>query len=286
MNRIVFFLAAFLLVCIPFAGCNRQPPVRPRVGLYSWKAGSVTQDSGALFQTLSDIGATEIYQHFSSKLPSEDIYSFLQAAAQREIAVYALTGSPEWGLDAQGEAMLEEIASTAKLNRDAPRGAGLAGIVLDVEPYLTDEWDEDPGSVMDTYLSAMKKAYGAASKEGLKVIACIPYYYDEKGYTERLRALVRDSCDGVAVMNYNKRDEPGQIETEVSLAEEYGKPAFQIYELQPPGQYGLTENNTYYSDGLQSVQESFSALREALPYADLHMALHEFEALREVLGHG
>ena len=50
-----------------------------------------------------------------------------------------------------------------------------------------------------------------------------------------LEQIVKEGCDGIAVMNYNRADEYGQMETEVELAEKYGKKVICIYELHGTG---------------------------------------------------
>lgn len=277
MKRVILMVLAWGILAMGAGGCS---PLKqgPEWGLFSWKSGEVSQPAG-LWQLCKKAGVTQVYQSFSSKLTEQEAQAFLQEAASNKIEVYFLTGSPEWGLDPLAEHLLEQVESAAALNR---AGEGkLRGVVLDVEPYLTDAWDEDPDTTMDTYVSAMELAYEAARKEKLRCIVCIPYFYDTKGQEAGLERLISSCCDAVAVMNYQKADEAGQLARETELAERYGKELIQIYELQEPGDHGLTERNTYHGDGLEAVERSRASLLERYP--GLSFAYHDYPSLRALV---
>ena len=107
---------------------------------------------------------------------------------------------------------------------------------------------------MDDYRSAVEKAKKAGADgiivdqenyelltENLEqletdfpVIACVPFWLEDEDEERIIKA-----SDGIAVMNYLKMGEREQIETELELCQEYGKPIVTIYELQPPGTYDL-----------------------------------------------
>lgn len=275
-------LAALALVCA-ISGCA-SPPAVSGSGLFSWSeealAGTARDE---LFRDMAACGLTVLYQSIPGDAEADAVGDFLRAAAEREIAVYLLTGAPDWGLDPSGGRMTEAVERCAQYNRGLPAGTGLRGVMMDAEPYLTEEWDIDPAGAMDAYVSGMAAAREAARGAGLQYVACIPWFYEEKGLAEALGRLIATGCDGLAVMNYQKRNEAGQIETEVALAREAGIPVTVIYELQAPGGHGLTERNTYHSDGLGAVAESFRALEARFGGDALFYALHDSRALQEVL---
>ena len=160
---------------------------------------------------------------------------------------------------------------------------GPVGLVLDVEPYLTDTYRKNPKRTMDIYLSAMRRTYDYARERGVELIICIPYFFDSKGFPDHLEALIEEASDGVAVMNYYKEGERKNLETEMGFARRAGKRLINIAELQRPGTHDLTERNTYYHDGLPAVGQSFEALTEYFDYVGLTFALHDYTALRKVL---
>ena len=42
------------------------------------------------------------------------------------------------------------------------------GVMLDIEPYISDSWKENPEEYMDRYISCMKKGYKFAQKNHLR----------------------------------------------------------------------------------------------------------------------
>lgn len=291
-RNIFLVLFALLVLATTVFVCNgiikdRQstvPPFENGHGLFSW--GKNVLENGeaiSLFETMNDQGLSILYQYFSEDVSLETVRSFLVEADKHNIRVYYLTGAPEWALDQKGKCMLEAVAHAKKINRKLPTGAKLTGIMMDTEPYLLDGWEEGKNAVMETYLAAMSAAHAEASRAGMRYAACIPFYYDNMGLEEYLGSLFTNGCDDVAIMNYSRHGEDKHIETEVALAREAGCPVTVIYELQEPGEHGLTESNTYYYEGMDSLKESFRLLDTYFEEAGLQYALHDYEALQEML---
>ena len=273
------FFCLFLLFPA-FAGKSVQAFGNMQVGLFSWDIEAIREKGSRedLFSILFEINANEVYQ----SLRVDSARDFLMEAHQRGVRVYALSGQPEWGLDPKAGKMMKEVDLVVSLRRKLD-GAGPAGLVLDVEPYLTKIYRNDPEQAMDTFVAAMRKTYAYAREAGVEVILCIPYFYDTKGFPDHLRALIEEASDAVAVMNYFKRTEAANIASEVSIARETGKRLINIAELQRPGTHDLTERNTYFREGLPAVWKSFEKLAGDFGYEGLSYALHDYTALREVI---
>ena len=252
----------------------------PRLGVFSWNSEDAADENKAkeMLDLLAQLGANEVYQNINSI----NAISFLRQANEHEIDVYILAGQPEWGLDRDGKQMLKEVDLAAEL-MNLLGTAGPSGLILDVEPYLTDAYKKNPDRSMRKYLEAMRKTYAYAQESGVPLIICIPYFYDTKGYVDILRALIEESSDAVAVMNYQKADEIGQVETEMAFSKQADKRLIHIFELQRPGLHDLTERNTYYLDGLQAVKDSLERLHAHFYYEGLSFALHDYTALRKVI---
>ena len=257
-----------------------QTAARPQLGVFSWQRENISNEGSLreMLDTLVQVGAGEVYQYMDTKAAP----SFLRMAKELRIDVYALAGRPEWGLDPNAKRMLNEIKKVAKLTAQLG-DAGPAGLMLDIEPYLTDAYKKNPDRTMETYLAAMRKTYAYAQEAGVTLILCIPYFYDSLGHTDVLNALIRETSDAVAVMNYHKKNESGQIKTEMAAATQAGKRLIHIYELQALGLFDLTERNTYHLDGLPAVWASRDKLQAAFKSDSLSFALHDYTALREVL---
>ncbi len=270
-----FCLFLLLVMCPSGQALSAQP--RHGQGLFSWKVSVMEpEERERLFTVMRELSLTELYQYIPSRADPETTADFLSAAAEARVTVYLLTGEPEWGLDPNGDKMTHEVRRAAKL--------GMAGVMMDVEIHQTPEWDRDANAALKTFVRAMINTRKFADEAGVELIACIPGNYDALGFTKRLMRLVRDGCHTVAVMNYNKRKEVVNIIKEVHYAQVFGKELINIYELQAAGKHGLMEHNTYHKEGLDAVRGSYEKLRRVFPDCELTFAIHNYDALLEVMG--
>ena len=174
---------------------------------------------------------------------------YLKMAHEMNKHVYFLTGEPEWALDENAK----EIKKLIRQIETYGEQPSLQGVVIDIEPYLLEEFKYQPEEVMENYTKGLIEAYRFAKLYRLKVIVCIPYYLDTLGFTQQLESIIKFGSDAVAVMNYYRGKENEHIETELKLSQLYNKPIISIYELQKPCTQGLIDMNTYHQLGLQAV---------------------------------
>ena len=87
-----------------------------------------------------------------------------------------------------------------------------------------------------------------------------------------------NEVDGVVVMNYSKGNERLNIQKTIETAEKYGKVILTAYELQPVGEYGLEEYNTYHDDGLDAVEKNYE---EQFGGTDVGIAFHNLNMMRK-----
>ena len=78
----------------------------------------------------------------------------------------------------------------------------------------------------------------------LPIYVCMPFWLEEDVQEEIIQ-----EADGVVVMNYSKGNERKNIKEEMAMADQYDKAILTAYELQPVGEYGLQEYNTYNCHG-------------------------------------
>ena len=271
-------LAAICLL-VMFNGCTVR---ETKAGLFSWKKDAV-ESWEMLLSDAKSLEITEVYQNISDSLESDTVKSFLNEAAKQQVNVYLLAGEAEWALEEERDELIEEIDRLAVLNTLVEEEAQIKGIMLDVEPYLLEEWEEDSDEIMQSYVENMRCAYTYAREQGITMVLCIPYFYNNKGYEKELELLIAEACDEVAVMNYYRDAETSNIKEEAAYAGKYGKPITTIYEMKEAGTHGLTEQNTYYNFGFEAVRKNYAALCEIYKEQEIKMAYHDYEAVKEVM---
>lgn len=254
------------------------PEVQSTRALFSWSSSAV--EDKTLLETMKKADLNTLFQSFSADNDKNSI-AFLEEAAAENITVYALTGSPEWALDKNGSSMIERVNRISALNDSVSESERVRGVIMDVEPYLLDEFKGNEEEIMESFILGLEAAYEKAKVHNLRFGVCIPYFYDHWNLQDELDKIVKAS-DFMLVMNYYRDKEIDHMSFEAELARKYEKEIMTIYELQEPGQYGLTERNTYHGLGLEKVEQNFLKLQAHFREQTVFMAYHEYNALKEV----
>lgn len=251
--------------------------------MFEWDGSSILRIEEAL-DLVSRLGITHWYQEIEfSDLESQELSAFIEALTEVNVEVYALAGVREWGLEKDGASLIAYMDNVRVYNADVSEKQQIDGIMVDVEPYLLDGWEDDRETNMDTYVSGMIKAHEWAENNSLSLIACIPRHYDDQGLSVQLERLIAQGCDEVAVMNYGCGDEVEKIETEALLAVRYGKPLHCILEFQEVGKHGLTEEETYRNKGLEAAREVWNQVEAAFEDAQLVRDYHWTDPIWDML---
>ena len=289
-RKAVFLLLLCLLVCCA-GGCQRDRKSAGesvskvcKTSIFSWEEEYLLPDmEDEIKKAVETLECGTVYQQIPSDTDMDVIKDYLKRRKESGQDVYYLAGDSRWAIQKDAEAMLQAVETVGKWNKEVSTEGGFSGIVWDVEPYLLERWDTDPVTVMAQFVQNAAKAYEAAKEQNLLVILCIPNFYDSMGMEQSLEKLIRSGCDAVAVMNYDKTDEAGQIFEEAAIAEKYGKGIIHITEMQRPGTHELEQKNTYYEDGIEAVQKSWRHLRGEIPNKNLGFSWHYLKPILELL---
>ena len=285
----VMFIAAECAVAALLSGCGGEKNQQTleevtKKSIFSWEEEYMLPEmEGQVAYAMEALGCEAVYQQVPENADKEAVSDYLEQRAGKKQDVYYLTGASEWALEESGVSMMGKVKEAAGWNKDAEVKGRFKGIVWDIEPYLLADFKNNSEKYMDLFVENCVRAYHEAKKQGLLVIVCIPNFYDSMGLGEQMEDLVENGCDAIAVMNYDKSDETGQIETEARIARKYGKGIINIAELQKPGTHDLTENNTYYQDGLKAVEDSFNKLKSAYPETAIGFSIHYMKPALELL---
>ena len=159
--------------------------------------------------------------------------------------IYLLAGDLSWGLED-----VEHVVEEAEEKR-------ADGVIFDIEgDYET----------LASNLSLLES--------DLPIYVCMPFWLDED-----VQEKIIQEVDGVVVMNYSKGNERLNIQKAIETAEKYGKVILTAYELQPVGEYGLEEYNTYHDDGLDAVEKNYE---EQFGGTDVGIAFHNLNMMRKL----
>ena len=159
--------------------------------------------------------------------------------------IYLLAGDPSWRVDD-----MEQVVEEAEEKR-------ADGVLFDIEGnYVT----------LASDISLLES--------NLPIYVCMPFWLEEELQEQIIKAV-----DGVVVMNYSKGNERANLEEEMAMADQYDKAILTAYELQPVGEYGLEEYNTYHDDGLDAVEKNYE---NQFTGTDVGIAFHNLNMMRKL----
>ena len=131
------------------------------------------------------------------------------------------------------------------------------------------------------YVGAMKTSYESARQANLDYVVCIPVWLNKLEDT-LLEELIKEGCSYVQLMNYSKTNMISNINEEVVFAKKYNKKIENIAEFQIPGPHEVTENDTFYNDGLEAGINSFKEIDENYNYDLLTYSFHYYKPVLEL----
>lgn len=263
---IIIILTLFLISC--------QENIKEKRSLFSWNSKDIVNEDSQLFSIMKQYSINTLYQSFD-----KDNYEyFFKQCQQKNIQVYDLCGDKKFALKKNYQALENEINESLSLKKTYPL---LKGIVLDIEPYLLIDWKDNQNQILQEFLDNLKKVYKICQDQQYTMIVCIPYYYDTLHHNNFLKTLIQSCCDGIAIMNYYKKDESQHIQYEVKLTKTYHKQCIVIYEMNKPYKDGITEMNTYYHDGINKAIESFEKIKKDHGI-NMMMSFHDYHALCDI----
>lgn len=252
-------------------------------GIFSWEPGTIEEaNRQELYHVIEQLGIDEVYQYFEDvNIDNANAYMLVQELDEMNVDLYLLVGESTWTYKSDGAYMLEEIFRATELKNNWGEDM-IAGIVFDIEPYVSDRWAKGKEeTLIANYISGMKIAYEAAKQENIHIILCGPTWYDIH-HNELLIELINYS-DEILVMNYGREGEYENIIDEINYSRNLDKPIGCVFEFQGVGQYNLTNEQTYSNLGIEAAIESFEDLYRKAEYSQLKFAYHYLRPIQDML---
>jgi len=249
-------------------------PQHPRA-LWVWKIDPVNNSKGRkeLLQLCKQAAITNIYLYFGEFDPDREpeyangLADFLKQAHSQNLKVEALTGTPVWSLKDYHKQCLDWVEAFLRFNKTRPQDMQMDGFSLDVEPYLTSEWQTDRETVKADYLELLSKVRNLLNSYKQKTVlgvAISPFYTDiDNGkFEENILGFV----DYAAVMAYY--DDPNKIIEKVAphlaLADKMQKKICIGVETQDLIALNQGERRfTFFEEGWEYMEDALAQVKEA-----------------------
>ncbi|HLA35295.1 MAG TPA: hypothetical protein VJ001_10570 [Rhodocyclaceae bacterium] len=161
--------------------------------------------------------------------------TFVTEARRRGLAVWSVSGDPGDVLEANRSALLSRLAAYADYNRRVAAGARLAGVQLDIEPYLIPGYRLSPAAWRERYLATVRMAR-TALPASTRLDLAMPYWWARhKDWGDTLLDALASLDIGITVMNY-RTDLDALLDGArpfLEWSQRYGKPVNIGLELGP-----------------------------------------------------
>lgn len=253
-----------------------------RASMFSWSMSLICD--GVFFdlsQMLTDLEIDRIYQAIPEPYFSQmETAVMVDNLARIGVETVFLIGEREWGCGSLDD-YYHQIDALCAYNEGIGASHPIHTVALDVESYTFDEWSAQPEEYFALYVEKMGDAYQYAHEQGLTVVQVIPTHLDTVS-RELFEKFVRDCCDELSIMNYQKDRELSSIWNEVLVCRELGKPVETIFETMPlDDYYDVTEEITYFYDGMDALNTAKESLLNL--YGDsLGISYHHFQTMYHV----
>lgn len=279
------------------------------VGLWVWPRNVVQNEDerNALLEFCKRNGVTRllVQVHFNKKVsPPElafpaELQDLIKKAKAQGIAVEALDGAPEMGLDVNRAQTLTYLDAVLAFHKQQPKGEGFAGIHYDIEPHLSQRWrdGEEKAVALETLgtMQEIQKRVKAADPD-LLVAHDIPMWFDARGdsltmefngASKNLHQHIQDLSDYVGIMSYRTHGTgPNSVsavcQTELEYAQKTGK---KLYASLETGQLKDEPTITFYGkspEEFTKVRDDVITEMSASP-AFGGILLHHYGAVRDLL---
>ncbi|MEI8175640.1 MAG: sugar-binding protein [Candidatus Omnitrophota bacterium] len=248
--------------------------VHPR-SLWVWKIDPVSNKTQRkdLFQLCKRGNIEIVYLFFPefTEMPEPQylaaLAEYLKESHAHGIKVEALTGNPVWSLAQNHHLLTNWIKFFLEYNKDKPQEQRLDGISLDVEPYLTAEWEKDRERIKRDYIELLKKCRKLIDsyKQDFKVGVAIPFFYDKEDDGQFERQILQQ-VDYLALMAYYDiaKDIIDKSVFHVKLASEMNRKVFIALETQDLVEMRQGKRrNTFIEEGWEEMERQLDKVKKA-----------------------
>ncbi len=231
----------------------------------------------ALSKVLTAYEIDRVYQAIPAVyFNSFEVPSMVKNCAAMDIEVVALNGDPSWQSEGLA-AYYAWIDALCAYNKAHPSEA-IRAVALDVESHTLESFKKDMEEGFSDYVELMRQAYLYAHERGLSVVQVIPTMFD-KIDIEKFEWFIRNCCDELSVMNYEKEGAVDNIKDEFLLCKQNGVKIESIFETMPISDpHHVTAANTYFDAGEAALRSAVEELQASYG-PSLGIGYHYFNTL-------
>ncbi|MCX5715581.1 MAG: hypothetical protein NTV07_01725 [Candidatus Omnitrophica bacterium] len=267
--------------------------LHPRA-MWVWKIDPVSKvrQRREMLQFCRTANISVLYLFFPefTEAPPADYFKslaeFMKESHQSGIKVEALTGNPTWSLAENHHLVLNWIKFFLEYNKARPKDEHVDGVSLDVEPYLTAEWEQDKERIKADYIELLRKCRELVNSYGqdFRLGVAIPFFYDveDEGRFER---SILDYVDYIALMDYYDTAEEiiDRAKFHINLAKEANKRVIIAVETQDLVEmHQGKRRNTFIEEGWEEMERQLDKVKQVFLFEASFegFAIHHYDSYK------
>ena len=183
-----------------------HPVARLKRATWIWQVDVWRNATPALWKQLLDLNANLLYvtvpvnKDLAVVADSSALQTFVRAATERGITVWAVAGDPQAVLVSERPTWIRRAKAYAEYNRSVDPKSRLGGVQYDIEPYLVPGYSESPEIWKQAYLDTLSELR-QASPLPLEVV--VPFWWTKEMVAGRfLLDDLASRVDSLTVMDY------------------------------------------------------------------------------------
>ena len=164
------------------------PVKRGKREIYMWSGTFNKTENSDIIDFLESESISSVLLSFSQSLHKEKTLDFMSRAKRKQINIVFMKSKKEWLSKDRRKAILQEIS---ELEKYSP-----AGLHLDIEPHLFDNWRENNYAILDEYIKMLhyiRKNYQGELSVSIPVM-----------YPDRILQDIYKIADKVYIMAYGR----------------------------------------------------------------------------------
>ena len=196
----------------------------------------------------------------------KNLKKFLGECKTKGITVNMVNGHPTWGLQENHDKVITWLKAVLEYNQNVSENDRFGGIVLDIEPYLIEEWTTDKDRFKEENLRLLQRCreiLDSYSDQNITLSSAVPVFYKDEGdFVQKILQLT----DYLTLMDYFDTA-PALISNAdffLDLASNLKKKIRIAAEVQDIfGMSQGTRRNTFFEEGWEYMEGELKKVREA-----------------------
>ena len=284
IRTILISIVMIFIICLIAIPCYAKE--NKKTALYMWEVNN-NVDYEAYGKMVDYLNINKIYAYIGTANLSEridnNVKKLFNFAKEKNIDIYAVYDE-NYEDQTENERRIKEFLEEIK-NYNQTSTYKIKGVAIDSEFHCLDGYSslskQEQVQLFRSYVIAMKNAYTSAKAANIEYVVCIPVWLNklDEGLLEE---LIQNGCSYVQLMNYSKNNMTTNISEEVAFAKKYNKKIENIAEFQKPGLHEVTNNETFYNDGLEVGINKFQEIDEYYNYDSLTFSFHSYTPVIEL----